>query len=91
LYDFCKDPDKNKSKGFSSCDALCMACILDSTIILETRKIYACVEQFGVYAAGHMISDWHNHFKRQPNVEIVTAIDKEKYQKLFELSMCDSC
>jgi inosine-uridine nucleoside N-ribohydrolase len=44
-----------------------------------------CVEPFGKLASGHMISDWYGHFKREANVEIITNIDKEKFEKLFRL------
>ncbi|CAF1490781.1 unnamed protein product [Didymodactylos carnosus] len=88
LYDFSKTDEQGS--GFNSCDSVAMACVLDKSMILETRKVYAVVEQFGSCAAGHMISDWHNHFKRQPNVEIVENIDFEKFKKLFLLCVDDN-
>ncbi|CAF1009527.1 unnamed protein product [Adineta steineri] len=75
--------------GLNSCDAVCMACILDESVIQETKRVYACVEPFGSIASGHMISDWYEHFKREPNVEIISNIDMEKFEKLFRLCVED--
>lgn len=85
LIDFIKEHESGPELmvGLNSCDSICMACALDESIIKEKRSIYACVEPFGTLASGHMISDWYHHFKREPNVEIITNIDKEKFEKLF--------
>ncbi len=87
LIDFTKLYETNPElyTGLNSCDSVCMACVLDESVIQETKHVYACVEPFGKLASGHMISDWHGHFKREPNVEIITNIDKEKFLKLFHL------
>ncbi len=87
LIDFTK-LDENNSElytGLNSCDSVCMACVLDESIIKEKKCVYACVEPFGKLASGHMISDWYGHFKRESNVEIITNIDKDKFEKLFRL------
>ncbi|CAF3896483.1 unnamed protein product [Rotaria magnacalcarata] len=65
LIDFLKTPKTNRelSSDFNSCDTVCMACVLDESVIEEKRQVYACVEPYGKFAAGHMISDWHDHFK----------------------------
>ena len=87
LIDFTKqyENDSDSYVGLNSCDSVCMACILDPSIIEETRRVYACVEPFGQVASGHMISDWYNHFKRQANVEIITNVNREKFIELFQL------
>lgn len=87
LIDFTKQYECNPElyTGLNSCDSVCMACILDETIIKEKKSIYACVEPFGKLASGHMISDWYGHFKREANVEIITNIDKNEFLKLFRL------
>ncbi|CAF1381511.1 unnamed protein product [Rotaria sordida] len=87
LYDFYKaNPQR---KGLKSSDSVAMACVIDKSIILQTRKIYAVVEQNGTQTGGHMISDWYDHFKRQPNVEIVESIDFDKFKDLFKLCVDD--
>ena len=87
LIDFCKTEGDNPELfvGFVSCDSVCMACVLNESIIQEKKSVYACVEPFGKYASGHMISDWYGHFKRQPNVEIITNINQEEYLEMFKL------
>lgn len=87
LIDFTKTCENNPELyvGVNSCDAVCMACVLDETIIKEKKRVYACVEPFGKLASGHMISDWYGHFKREANVEIITNIDKNEFLKLFRL------
>lgn len=87
FIDFLKAFENNPElyTGLNSCDAVCMACVLDESFITETKRIYAFVEPFGQITAGHMVSDWYNHFKREPNVEIISNVDKEKFQKLFRL------
>jgi inosine-uridine nucleoside N-ribohydrolase len=87
LINFTKTYETNPElyTGVNSCDSVCMACVLDESIIKEKKSVYACVEPFGKFASGHMISDWYNHFKREANVEIITNIDKEKFEKLFRL------
>ncbi len=87
LIDFTKTSESNPElyTGLNSCDSVCMACVLDPSIIKETKRVYACVEPFGKLASGHMISDWYGHFKREANVEIIIHIDKEKFLKLFRL------
>ncbi|CAF0989895.1 unnamed protein product [Rotaria sordida] len=87
LIDFSKASPTNPEFyiGLASCDAVCLACVLDESIIEEIRHVYACVEPFGKLASGHMISDWFDHFKREPNVEIIANINKEKFYQLFRL------
>jgi len=87
LYEFTMENENNPElyTGLNSCDAVCMACVLDESIVKQTKSIYACVEPFGKLAAGHMISDWYGHFKRQANVEIITDIDREKFLQLYRL------
>lgn len=87
LIDFTKQYEENPELyvGLISCDSVCMACALDPSIIEETKRVYACVEPFGQVASGHMISDWYDHFKRQPNVEIITNMNKERFIELFQL------
>jgi len=87
LIDFTKTFENNPElyTGLNSCDSVCMACVLDESIIKEKKRVYACVEPFGKLSSGHMISDWYGHFKREANVEIITNIDKEKFEKLFRL------
>jgi inosine-uridine nucleoside N-ribohydrolase len=71
--------------GMNSCDAVCMACVLDPSFVQETKSVYACVEPFGKLAGGHMIADWHGNFKRTANVEIVTRVDRDKFLDVFQL------
>ncbi|CAF3675169.1 unnamed protein product [Rotaria sp. Silwood1] len=87
FIDFTKVSESNPElyTGLNSCDAVCMACVLDESIIEERKHVYACVEPFGKLASGHMISDWYGHFKRESNVEIITNINKEKFLQLFRL------
>ncbi len=91
LINFTKtyENDSELYTGLNSCDAVCMACVLDESIVQETKRVYACVEPFGKIVSGHMLSDWYGHFKRSPNVEIITNIDKEKFLKLFHLCVED--
>jgi inosine-uridine nucleoside N-ribohydrolase len=87
LIDFTKTSECNPElyTGLNSCDSVCMACVLDESIIKETKRVYACVEPFGKLTSGHMFSDWYDHLKREANVEIISNIDKEKFEKLFRL------
>jgi inosine-uridine nucleoside N-ribohydrolase len=87
LIDFTTKAENNPElyEGVNSCDAVCMACVLDESIIKEKKSVYACVEPFGKLSSGHMISDWYGHFKREANVEIITNIDKEKFLEYFRL------
>lgn len=85
LCEFLKKQENNPElyTGLNSCDAVCMACVLDESVIKESKAVYACVEPFGKCTAGHMISDWYQHFRREPNVEIISDIDQEKFFQLF--------
>ncbi|UJR26716.1 hypothetical protein I4U23_008031 [Adineta vaga] len=49
LINFAKTEENNPElfTGLNSCDAVCMACVLDESIIKEVKHIYACVEPFG--------------------------------------------
>ena len=87
LIDYTKNYKNNSilHTGLNSCDSVCMACALDESIIVEKKSVYACVEPFGQLSSGHMISDWYNHFNREANVEIITNINREKFNKLFRL------
>jgi inosine-uridine nucleoside N-ribohydrolase len=91
LIDFTKTSENNPElyTGLNSCDSVCMACVLDESIIKEKKLVYAFVEPHGKLASGHMISDWYGHFKREANVEIITNMDKEKFEKLFQLCFED--
>lgn len=89
LYDFTVTHENNPDlyTGLNSCDSVCLATVIDPSIVKETKPVYACVEPSGHYHGGIMICDWYQHFKRAPNVEIVSNIDKEKFQQLFRDSI----
>jgi inosine-uridine nucleoside N-ribohydrolase len=87
LSEYCKNEENNPDlyTGMTACDAVCLACVLDESVIKQKKSVYACVEPFGKVASGHMISDWYGHFKRAANVEIITDIDREKFFELYQL------
>ena len=87
LYEFTKHEESNPElyTGLNSCDSVCMACLIDPSMIKETKSIYAVVEPYGNLHGGHMVSDWYNHFKRQANVEIISDIDRDKFLEIFRL------
>ncbi|CAF2978834.1 unnamed protein product, partial [Rotaria sp. Silwood2] len=57
LVDVCKNESELFGEGLVSCDSVCMACVLDDSVMIERRQIYACVEPIGIVASGHMIAD----------------------------------
>ena len=62
-----------------------MAVALDPTVATESKKAYCTIELSGQYSRGSLIIDYDGqHLGKPPNTTIVTKMDTDKLQKLFE-------
>ncbi|XP_069120698.1 nucleoside hydrolase-like [Argopecten irradians] len=62
---------------YTLADEILAACMLrPAEVIRETEHVYATVELEGKFTYGQMVVDWHSMLKKDPNITIVTEIDK---------------
>ncbi|KAL5015916.1 hypothetical protein ScPMuIL_005505, partial [Solemya velum] len=69
---------------FRSCDLFTMATIVDPDVITETKDVHAVVELHGQITRGQMVVDWRGLLAQEPNVRLITKIDKDRARVLFE-------
>lgn len=60
-----------------------MAVALDSSIILESVKMFTVVELNGSNTRGMLVADWRNMLCKLPNVTIVEKTDTKKSLTLW--------
>ncbi|XP_033731624.1 pyrimidine-specific ribonucleoside hydrolase RihA-like isoform X1 [Pecten maximus] len=66
--------------NFSPPDAVLAACMSSPPeVVMETKHVYATVELDGKFTYGQMVVDWNNVLKKNPNLTIVTKIDKNAF------------
>ncbi|XP_060069868.1 nucleoside hydrolase-like [Ylistrum balloti] len=66
--------------NYSPADEFLAACMVDpSHVVMETKRVYATVELGGKFTYGQMVVDWNKVLKRDPNLTIVTKIDKNEF------------
>ncbi|XP_033731626.1 pyrimidine-specific ribonucleoside hydrolase RihA-like isoform X2 [Pecten maximus] len=66
--------------NYSPADEFLAACMLcPSEVVLETKHVYATVELGGKFTYGQMVVDWNKVLKKNPNLTIVTKIDKKAF------------
>lgn len=78
--------EKQKARGepgYRSCDTTAMAVALDSSIILESVKMFTVVELNGSNTRGMLVADWRNMLCKLPNVTIVEKTDTKKSLTLW--------
>ncbi|OWF40166.1 uncharacterized protein LOC110464152 [Mizuhopecten yessoensis] len=66
--------------NYSPADEFLAACMLSpSEVVMETKHVYATVELGGKLTYGQMVVDWNKVLKKEPNLTIVTKIDKDTF------------
>jgi len=68
---------------YSMWDQLAAACVIDETVICETKKICASVELCGSDNRGRMVVDSNRTSGKTENVHVVTRINRSLYEKLY--------
>lgn len=74
---------KDPHRMFVSPDSVCLACVLDESVIIERKRVDGYVVPFGSNSAGHMTVNWTRQHQQHSNVDIVTKMDMEKFKVLF--------
>ena len=64
-------------------DQLAAACVIDASVILETKKVHASVELHGSDTRSQMIIESSEAQEKIENVHIVTRINQALYDKLI--------
>ena len=65
-------------------DGLAMAAAIEPGIITRSEKKYVTIELHGSLTRGQTVVDWSNMTKKQPNAEIIHAVDQERFIQLME-------
>ena len=65
-------------------DGLALAAAIEPGIITKAEKKYVTIELHGAHTRGQTVIDWFNTTKKQPNVEIIHAVDQERFIQLME-------
>ncbi|BBG28133.1 Pyrimidine-specific ribonucleoside hydrolase RihA [Sulfuracidifex tepidarius] len=73
---------KENLKGSVHPDSLTVAIAHDQTIATERKKFYVSVETCGS-SRGGMLIDWYGLTGKEPNAEIVTRANREKFMELL--------
>ena len=77
-----EDPSRENDK-FLTWDELAAACVIDESVILETKTASASVELHDSDTRGRMVVDLNKSSRKKDNVRIVTRIDQSLYEKLI--------
>lgn len=65
---------------YSPADEYLAACMVQpADVVMETKDVYATVELGGKFTYGQMVVDWHRFLGKDPNITIVTKIDKNAF------------
>ena len=70
--------------GFWTCDPLAMLVAVDDSVILESSTKFCTVELRGDHTRGMLCVDWRNKLNREPNVQIVTKVNMDKFYERFK-------
>ncbi len=73
---------KENLKGSVHPDSLTVAIAHDQSIAIERSRLHVSVETCGS-SRGGMLIDWYGMTGKEPNVELVTRADREKFIKLL--------
>lgn len=91
----CRKPygigERNQHKGAVICDALCVACFIDDSIITAAEMVHVEVENTQGICRGMTVLDMGQAFGgtgRERNVRWVTEVDEYKWQKLLKTLLC---
>ena len=77
-----------KLAKYISCDPIAMAVALDEPGMVTSRDTQYCtVELHGELTRGQMVVDWNQLLKRDPNVDIITGVNLDRLQQLYEESL----
>ena len=63
-------------------DQVAMAAAIDNEVISKSESLYATVELAGNFARGQMVVDWANMLKKPHNINVIKALNMEKYIKI---------
>ena len=75
-----EDPSRKNDKFFAW-DQLAAACVIDASVIQETKTLYATVELHDSDTRGWTAVDLKKAPGKKDNVRIVTRIDQALYEK----------
>ena len=67
---------KGLDQHYEIADQFLMAVALDTNVCVESKVVYSDVELKGELTRAQMVVDWNKMFGKNPNVKIVTKLDK---------------
>ena len=65
-------------------DGLAMAAAIEPGLITSSEKKYVTIELHGAHTRGQTVVDWFNTTRKQPNTEIIHAVDQQRFVQLME-------
>jgi len=75
--------NQQRTKKYLAWDQLAAACVIDASVILETKKVRASVELHGPDTRSQMIIESNKAQDKMENVHIVTRINQALYENLI--------
>lgn len=67
-------------------DPLAMAVMIEPDIVTESVHKYVQVERYGSVSRGMTVVDWWGAAQREPNTEVVTKVNTERFFELLSLA-----
>ena len=67
---------KGLDQHYEMADQFLMAVALDTNVCVQSKEVYVDVELKGELTRAQMVVDWNKQFGKNPNVKIVTKLDK---------------
>ena len=82
-------PNINKGliQNYEMADQFLMAIALDENVIVESKTVYADVELKGELTRAQMVVDWNKILGKEPNVKIVTKLDRDRAEQMLMESL----
>ena len=84
--------EREQQSGAVICDALCVACFIDDSIITSSDMVHVEVENTSSICRGMTVLDCGHSFReptRERKVRWVTAVDQGKWHKLLQTLACN--
>ncbi len=64
-------------------DQLAMAAAINRNIIVDSMEVFGSVELEGKWTRGQMVWDWNSTTKNKKNINLITKVDMDIFEKLI--------
>lgn len=81
--------EKGLAMNYEFADQILVACVINPSVVRESRIVYAAVETAGEITRGQVVIDWKNQLSKKQNVKIITKIDRDGVADILIRSLCN--